>query len=422
MDKILHKIKKLIPSSLLDSIRPAYHYLLAFAGAVIYGFPSKKINVVAVTGTKGKTSTVEITGAILEEAGHKVAMASTLRFKIGAESKNNLFKMTMPGRFFLQKFLRDAVRAGCRYAVVEMTSEGAKQYRHKFIDLNALIFTNISPEHIESHGSFEKYLEAKLEIVRALQNSSKIQKILVVNKDDLYASRFLEFKVPEKYTYSLTDAEPFALKDHGLEMTIDGVKINSHLEGKFNIYNMLGAITYAKHQGVRIETIKKAIENFKMIRGRVERVEEGQDFAVIVDYAHTPDSLEKLYEAFQNQKKICILGNTGGGRDKWKRKEMAQIADKNCAEIILTNEDPYDEDPRSIVEEMIKAIKETPAQIIMDRREAINKALTNAGTGDAVLITGKGTDPYIMGPNGTKTPWSDSIVAREELKKVLKKK
>jgi len=204
-------------------------------------------------------------------------------------------------------------------------------------------------------------------------------------------------------------------------MTIAGQTIKSKLSGKFNIYNMLAALTYAKTQNIGPAIIKNALEKFEGIRGRVERIEEGQDFTVIVDYAHTPDSLEKLYEAFQNQKKICVLGNTGGGRDKWKREAMAEIAEKHCSEIILTNEDPYDEDPRQIAEAMANAIKETPADIIMDRREAINKALSSAGTGDAVLITGKGTDPFIMGPNGAKTPWDDATVTREELKKILKK-
>ena len=421
MEKILYKIKKIIPTGLIEKLRPIYHYKLAFLGALIYRFPSRRINVVAVTGTKGKTSVVEITGALLEEAGYKVALASTLRFKIGDKSENNLFKMTMPGRFFLQKFLRSAVRAGCQYAVIEMTSEGAKQYRHKFIELDALIFTNLAPEHIESHGSYGEYVKAKLKIAKALEKSKKPRRILVVNQDDAEAPKFLEAKVPEKYTYSLKDAEPFVLQKEGLEMTFGGEKIKSHLSGVFNIYNMLGAAIYAKSQNISAEILKSALEKFKGIRGRVERIDEGQDFTVIVDYAHTPDSLEKLYEAFQNQKKICVLGNTGGGRDKWKRKEMAKIAEKHCSEIILTNEDPYDEDPKAIVDEMKNAIKETPVEIIMDRRQALNEATKRAKTGDAVLITGKGTDPYIMGPKGAKTPWSDSAVAHEELRKILKK-
>src|SRR3990172_8790756 len=247
MEIILRFLEKyIIPKKLYAWGQPIYHYALALLGAILFLFPSRKINVIAVTGTKGKTSVVEITGAILEEAGFKVALSSTLRFKIGPQSERNMYKMTIPGRFFVQKFLRRAVAAGCQYAVIEMTSEGAKQYRHKFIELDVLIFTNLAPEHIESHGSYGEYVKAKLKIAKALEKSKKPRRILVVNQDDAEAPKFLEAKVPEKYTYSLKDAEPFVLQKEGLEMTFGGEKIKSHLSGVFNIYNMLGAEIYAK--------------------------------------------------------------------------------------------------------------------------------------------------------------------------------
>jgi UDP-N-acetylmuramoyl-L-alanyl-D-glutamate--2,6-diaminopimelate ligase len=421
MDKILSLIKKIIPKNIFKALQPVYHFALAWLGAVIYRFPSRKIKVVAVTGTKGKTSVVEILNAIFEEAGYKTAASSTLRFKLGEQTRRNLYKMTMPGRFFVQKFLRDAVKNGCSYAFVEMTSEGAKQFRHKFVYLDALIFTNLAPEHIESHGSYEKYREAKLKIAKALENSPKKDRVMVANMDDQEGRKFLNVQVPIRLGFTLSEAEPYTLQKDGLEMTFGGKHFKSFLSGTFNIYNILAAASYAKSQHVDSEVIKRALEKFRGIRGRVERIEEGQDFNVIVDYAHTPDSLEKLYEAFQNSPKICVLGNTGGGRDKWKRKVMAEIADRHCEEIILANEDPYDEDPKAIVDEMASAIKETPVEIILDRRAAINTAISRAKTGESVLITGKGTDPYIMGPKGTKLEWDDATVAREELRKILKK-
>ena len=427
---MLYYIKKLIPKKLFRVIQPIYHFKLALLGALIYRFPSRKINVVAITGTKGKTSTAEIVNAFLEEAGFKTALAGTLRFKIGENSKNNMYKMTMPGRFTIQKFLRDAVNAKCDYAIIEMTSEGAKQFRHKFINLNALIFTNISPEHIESHGSFEKYLKAKLKIAKALENSPKPDKVIIVNTDDKEANRFLETKNAEKYNYSLENAKPFNIENSKIEFTFNGEKMVSYLTGEFNLYNILGAATYAKTQKVSNEQIKNALLKLKTIRGRMEKIElengnpfkNKQNFSVIVDYAHTPDSLEKAYKAFPNNKKICVLGNTGGGRDKWKRVEMGKIADKYCSEIILTNEDPYDENPEEIVNEMKKGTTNKPVEIIMDRREAINKAISKAENGDVVIITGKGTDPYIMIEKGGKIQWSDAKVAREELQKVLEQK
>ncbi len=422
MEKILFKIKKIIPTKLFKKLQPLYHYSLSLLGAVIYRFPSRKIFVVGITGTKGKTSTAELVSAILEEAGYKTALAGTLRFKIGNKSKNNKFKMTMPGRFFIQQFLRKTVQEKCDFMILEMTSEGTKQFRHKFISLNSLIFTNLSPEHIESHGSYEKYRKAKLKIVKALEKSSKKRRNIIVNKDDQESHHFLNTKIKEKYQYSLTDAEPFELKKSGLSLTLNKQKINSYLSGKFNIYNILAATTFAKSQNIGITTIKKAIENFEGIRGRVERIDEGQDFTVIVDYAHTADSLEKLYETFPNSKRICVLGNTGGGRDKWKRKVMGSIASKYCSEIILTNEDPYDENPKTIVENIAEGIKKPIYKIIMDRKEAIQTAISSAQTGDTVLITGKGTDPYIMGPNNSKLEWDDATITRESIINSLKNK
>ncbi|TSC83452.1 MAG: hypothetical protein G01um101417_589 [Parcubacteria group bacterium Gr01-1014_17] len=390
----------MIPRKLFRALQPAYHFVLAFCAAVWYGFPSREIRVVFVTGTKGKSTVVELTAAILEEAGFKSASLSTIRFKVGNREQRNLYKMTTPGRFFVQRFLRDAVRAECAYAVLEMTSEAARHYRHAFIDFDALIFTNLSPEHIESHGSYEKYRNAKLSLVRALERSRKRPRVVVANADDKEGLRFLDARVEERIPYRMgADSTPF----------------ESKLVGIFNQANILAAVAFAKSQGILEETACRAVAKISVIPGRVEHIECGQNFTVVVDYAHTPDSLEKLYQAFPGKRKIAVLGNTGGGRDVWKRPEMGRIADTYCEKVFLTNEDPYDEDPRAIVEAMARGMKNRAPEIIMNRRDAIRAALRAARAGDAVLITGKGTDPFICGANGTKEPWDDRVVVREEL-------
>ncbi len=419
MEYLLRLSQKLIPRRLYTFLQPAYHYLMAFLSALIYRFPSRKITVIAVTGTKGKSSTTEILSAYHEEAGFKTALSNTVRFKIDRESENNLYKMSMPGRFFMQRFLRGAVKAGCQYAIIEMTSEGARFYRHKFIALDGLIFTNLSPEHIESHGSFQNYKQAKLSIGRAHAHSRKTRRILVVNGDDPASKEFLALSIAEKYEFHLTDAEPYQLGKEKSSFLWQGEKMETHLSGLFNIQNILAAATFAKTLGVTKEQVKGALLHFKGIRGRVEKVEAGQPFEVIVDYAHTTDSLTKLYETFQESRRICVLGGTGGGRDRSKRKEMGAVAGKFCDEIILTNEDPYDENPQAIIENIVEGISHNHYKIVIDRREAIREALELARTGDTVLITGKGTDPYIMGPRGSKIPWDDATVAREELKKLF---
>ncbi|MCC7004832.1 UDP-N-acetylmuramyl-tripeptide synthetase [Candidatus Nomurabacteria bacterium] len=401
----------------MKKLRSIYHYALALFGAFYYRFPSRKIFVVGITGTKGKSSTVEIVNAILEEAGYKTALAGTIRFKIGDKSKDNLYKMTMPGRAFIQKFLREAVNEGCQYAIIEMTSEGAKQFRNKFVNLDALIVTNISREHIESHGSYENYVKAKISIAKELEKSSKKETCLILNTDDPEKDKFLGVKAGKILEYSIKDAGNYSVSDNGSDFLWQGEKIHSPLPGLFNIYNILAAATFAKTQNISAKKIKSAIERLSLIKGRAQKINAGQNFDVIVDYAHTPDSLMKIYQAFGSRRKICILGNTGGGRDKWKRPEMGKIADTYCDFIILTNEDPYDENPETIVEEMKKGIIKKHCEIIMDRRLAMKEAFKQTRPGDVVIITGKGTDPYIMGPNGTKTPWSDAKVAEEELRK-----
>ena len=407
---------------MLIKLRSFYHYLWALGSALYYRFPSRSIAVIAITGTKGKTTTAELISAILEQHGEKTAIASTLRFKIGTEIKPNLLKMTMPGRGQLQKFLREAVKACCTYAIVEMTSEGAKQFRHRGIELDALIFTNLAPEHIESHGSYEKYLEAKLEIMKQLSRSTKQNKMIVVNGDDRVAHHFLAAKVPKRLVYKLADAKPYTVSEHGVTLRFRRENISSALPSLFNLYNILAAATVTAELGIPLPTIRQAIEGVKLVRGRMERIEAREinpqwpDFAVIVDYAHTPDSLREVYQTFTGRPIIAVFGGTGGGRDNWKRPVMGTIASELCRLIILTDEDPYNEDPEAIVKTIIRGIKKTPYKIIMDRREAIRAALKEAKAGEVIIITGKGTDPYIMGPRGTKTPWDDATVVREELK------
>ncbi len=466
LEKILNIGRKIIPKSLFRSTQPIYHYILAITGAIIYRFPAKKLIVIGITGTKGKTTTVELVNTILKTAGYKTALASTLRYKIGEKEWRNMFKMTLRGRFFTQKFLRQAVGAGCSYAIVEISSEGVPQFRHKFLFLDALIFTNLAPEHIESHGSYENYLKAKLTIAKELigQKKKSLQKVLgshlqdstrlfsetsfsgpviIANTDDKEGEKFLELNIKNKVPYSLNDAIAIKADEKGSSFQIGKIVIHSKLPGIFNVSNMLGAIAYARFAGISLEKIKEGLENIKFIRGRMEKIDTSKflpankQIDIVVDYAHTPDSLKAVYETYNPLSKkeknkyhlICILGNTGGGRDTWKRKVMGEIADKYCDQIILTNEDPYNEDPKKIVEEIKEGIKNKPVEIIMDRRRAINTAIKKAvdftnkeGSNKkvVVLITGKGTDPYIMGPNGTKQEWDDATVVREELKKIFK--
>lgn len=411
MDKILRKVEKLIPKKIYKLGQPIYHYLLTLTGAILYGFPANKIKIIGITGTKGKSSTTEIINSIFETAGYKTAMSGTIRFKIGENERPNKYKMSMPGRFFMQKFIKDAVDAKCDVAIIEMTSEGSKQFRHKFIYTDAFIFTNLSPEHIESHGSFENYKEAKLRMVSNLKQKNGV---LVVNEDSQYANEFKKRAPANVIGFSVSkNAQIKSISPICFEY--ENLEFNSPLVGEFNIQNIVAAYHVAKRFDIPSDKILAGIAKLSHIKGRAQFVPNDREIEIVVDYAHTPDSLEAIYKAFDGKRRICILGNTGGGRDTWKRPEMAKIANQYCDQVILTDEDPYDEDPIKIVNEMKDSIDSAKLEIDMDRKSAIKKGIQKAGTGDAVLITGKGTDPYIMRANGSKEPWSDY----EKVKEVL---
>lgn len=406
----------LLPRPLYVRLLSPYHLLFNFTIAMMSGFPGRKLTVIGVTGTKGKSSVSEMLFHVLRVAEKSVAVSGTIRFAINDEVKANKFKMTMPGHGFLHEFLKEAVSKGAKYAVLELTSEGAVQHRHRFLSLDALIFTNQEKEHIESHGSMEAYIQAKLKIGKALAHSSKRPRAIIANKDNALSAPYLALPVEEQIPFSLKDASDIVFQDGMSTFTFENIRFTLPHPGNFSIMNALAVIKTARFLGIPLETSRDALASLERIPGRAEKIDEGQNFSAVVDYAHTPDSLKALYEAFP-ERKICVLGNTGGGRDTWKRPLMGSIADTYCDEVILTDEDPYDEDPVSIVESMTPDMKRTPT-IIMDRRLAIKEALHRARSGDVVLITGKGTDPYIMRADGEKEVWSDSEVVRELLKEM----
>jgi UDP-N-acetylmuramoyl-L-alanyl-D-glutamate--2,6-diaminopimelate ligase len=405
---ILYFLRKLIPSFLIN----LYHLSLAFIGAVVYGFPSRKIKVIGITGTNGKTTVAEMIFRILEKAGYKTAMTNSIEFRIGNKFEKNLLKMTMPGRFKIQKFLRKAVNSGCRYAVLEVTSEGILQHRHRFIDFEAAIFTNLSPEHIERHGGFDNYRKAKGDLFRKTKN------IHIINCQDEEVDYFLQFPAEKKYTYGIEKGD----------INLSNFEVKLNLPGEFNIYNALAAACFGFSQGIDLDICRKAIEEIKEIPGRMEEV-IGKPFRVFVDYAFTPKALEKVYRELRKEinlnrnKMVCLLGACGGGRDKWKRPVLGKIASDFCQAIIITNEDPYDENPLEIISEVESGIVEkNNVYKIIDRRKAIRKALAMADPRDTVIITGKGSEPWMCLGKKEKIPWDDRQIVREEFKSLYSPK
>ncbi|MEK7653478.1 MAG: UDP-N-acetylmuramoyl-L-alanyl-D-glutamate--2,6-diaminopimelate ligase [Patescibacteria group bacterium] len=437
-------IKKFIPQSVLGF----YHKSLAIAANVLFGRPSEKIIVIGVTGTNGKSTTVSLIAKILAEAGHQVGATSTVIFKVGEHEWLNDKKMTMLGRFALQKLLKQMIDAGCQYAVIETSSEGIKQFRHLGIHYDVCVFTNLTPEHLEAHGGFANYKKAKLKLFEKLEKqknkkskNQKIKKTIVVNGDDKYVSEFLNFKVDEKIifglnnnnqlpvtSYQLLIAKDIEFKKTGIFFVVENINFDLKLFGKFNVYNALAAIAVAKSQGVSLEVCKSALEKVSGVPGRMEFIDAGQSFKILVDYAPEPESLRQLYQAIADHqlsaggKIIHVLGSCGGGRDISRRPVLGQISAQKADIAIITNEDPYDDDPAIIIDQVASGALSGGMVLgqnlfkILDRREAIRKAISLAKPGDLVLLTGKGAEQAICVADGKKIPWDERGVVREILK------
>lgn len=417
LEKLLTIGRLLIPQPIFELFQPFYHQGLAYVAAVWYGFPSRKLKVIGVTGTNGKSTVVYLLDKILSAAGYKTASLSTIQFKVGELDWPNNLKMTMPGRFEIQKFLNQALFAGCKYAVLEVTSQGIAQSRHLFIDFEATVLTNLSPEHIEAHGGFENYKAAKLDLFLRTKN------IHVLPEGDQELKEFADAPAEKKIF--------FALSKNDLNLKL-------RIPGEFNLANALTAAAAARALGIAEGIIKMALEQIESVPGRAERVSvKGRDgdfpniFQVIVDYAHTPVALEQVYKTFsqtsplrllsETSPLICVFGSAGGGRDKWKRPELGAIASKYCKQIILTDEDPYEENPNQIIAEIEAGItpeKKSVTAKIIDRGEAIKTAISSALPGDTVMITGKGTEEWMM-VGKTKTPWNERRIVREALTDLL---
>ncbi len=377
--KIMPTVKdsKIIKKTLnIPGVFSTYHFLWAWAGSRLHHYPSQKIFVIGVTGTKGKTTTLEILNAVLEAAGKRTALLSSVRMKIGDQNGKNTAGNSMPGHGFVQKFLKQAVAAKCNYALVEVTSQGVVAHRHRFVRWNIGAITNLAPEHIEAHGSFENYRKAKLSFLNSvLKNGGKV----FLNRDDANFPFFSEALAGKKTVeYSRNDAW---LRDYLPQLTPMSAAYGGSVEAPkfliqgFNEENIAVAVAIAKDLGIGDRVIERAIAAFEGVPGRMEFVRVG-GYTAVADYAHTPDSLEAAYKALRElignresgianreekprypipdtryPRLICLLGSVGGtgdkrtGRDVWKRPEMGKIAAHYCDEIILTNEDPYNEDP-----------------------------------------------------------------------------
>jgi len=409
INSALNNLKKISLFRLLYKIPyvpSIYHFLLAFFGAVIYHFPGRKMVIIGITGTKGKTTVTEIINAILEKAEKKTALLSSLRIKIARHSEKNLLGNSMPGHFFVQNFLQRAERERCTHAIIEVTSQGVVFSRHRFIKWGIAGLTNLAPEHIESHGSFEKYRNAKLSFLKLAERSGASIFLNIKDKHYDFFSKKIKEKNIKTFSRALFDKHPV---------------INPLIKGDFYKDNMAISLEIARFLGISDEVSYEAFSDFKGVSGRMDFVQK-TPFVVIVDYAHTPDSLESIYITAKTEymKKnghlIGVFGSAGGGRDKWKRPAMGKVASEHCSFIILTDEDPYEESPENILKEIRSGISTNFSQDhiyeIIDRKEAIKKAISLAKEGDVIVFSGKGSESFIHIKDKKKIPWNEREIVR----------
>lgn len=432
-------------SAIPKKIKNGIHYLIGFFGALMYFFPSTRMHVIGITGTSGKSTVCFILRHILSSAGLKCGVLSTIEFFDGKKSVLNDKKMTMLGRTLIHRWLWKMKRAGCKYAIVETTSEGVVQYRHKFINYDTAVFTNLYPEHIESHGGFKNYKKAKLKFFEHVAGGERkpgIPKTCIVAGESEHAADFLNFNFDNKIIVGREGAfreetkagEKMILKNlnyesRGFSFLINEEQFRVPMFGRHNVINAALAIAAAYSLGLSFDRISKALEILPQVPGRIEMISEGQNFLAIVDYAFEIRAMQALYVLITELKSagiahgrvIHVLGGTGGGRDRDRRYIIGEYAGKNADFVIVTNEDSYDEDPMQIINEVAQGAEDAGKILdknlwkILDRETAINMAVKMAGAGDLVLLTGKGSEQAIVAAGGRKIPWDD----REVLKKAI---
>jgi UDP-N-acetylmuramoyl-L-alanyl-D-glutamate--2,6-diaminopimelate ligase len=395
-----------------------------------YRYPAKDLRVIGVTGTNGKTTTATMIAKILSDAGFKVGLLTTVQIRIGDRVLPNTTKMTNPPASMIQKLLQKMAKERCDYVVLEVTSHALHQERVFGVPFYGTVFTNLTHDHLDYHKNFQGYREAKLRLFR---NNPTVS---VINRDDTSWEYFAGSPALHTFTYGLSPrADVRAIRARA---GVDGSTFTAVYQGqtqpltlavpgKFNISNALAAVSLGLGIGLHLSQIAESLSTFSGVPGRMEIIDSGQKFRVFVDYAHSPDAFQRIYETIVPSVKgriIHVFGATGD-RDKTKRPILGAIAAAHADFCIVTDEDPYTENPKTIIDQVAKGIVQAGRGSnrkkegvdfwrILDRRVAIRKAFSLARSGDVVLLTGKGAEE-VMVVGDKKVPWDDRKVAREEL-------
>lgn len=404
---------------------------MAVAAAIYYGFPAKNMVVIGVTGTKGKTTTSNMIHRIFMESGRKAGLLTTVNFKIGDQEDVNLSKQSTLSPFQLQAKIKEMAEARCEVLVLEVTSHSLIQSRTWGINIDTAVLTNFAQDHLDYHETMDEYMKAKGRLFAQLNSSARkpdVPKVSIINRDDAAFDYFESFPVDQQFEYGILkgtyvgrNLEPNANGTRFLLKIPNGeVAIDLHIPGRMNVYNALAAATVATAHRINLQTIKTALEKMTPVQGRLELIQEGQPFTVVVDYAHTEDSLDQVLAMFRElttQGKLIVVFGATGDRDTSKRPKMGAVVHKYADTIILTDDDPYTEDHLKIAAMVRPGIPREEGQgfwQVLDRREAIRLALHLAKPGDTVVVAGKGAEEFqVVGR--LKIPHDDRKVVRELL-------
>ncbi len=412
--------KKFIPKQAFKVVSPYAHLAEAGLANLREGFPARRLRLIGITGTNGKTTTANLLGAILETAGYKVGISSTAIYRINGVERLNATNMTVTSAASLQKLLKEMVLAGCEWGVIEVTSHALAQFRTAGLRFEAVAMTNLTQDHLDYHGTMENYAKAKARLFK------DHPLVMVLNADDPWYGYFNKFQARLKLSYGLKAGDVTASK---LKLSATGSKFEleignvSHpasiqLPGEFNVYNALAAATIAHGLGVPLTAIVEGLEALGSVPGRMQVVHSGQ-YRAVVDYAHTPDALEKLLAALRplTKGRLSIVMGATGDRDKTKRPGMGEIAARLADHVYVTDDDPYTEDAPTIRSEVIEGIVRSGRKNyseIGDRQEAIIKAVSDLKPGDIVALTGIGHQSYrVIGKD--KVAWSEATEAENAL-------
>lgn len=388
--------------------------------ARFYGNPSERLDVVGVTGTKGKTTTTFLIRSILQAAGRRCGLLGTVRYAIG--SREAPAPQTTPGPIELQRHLSEMVGAGCAAATLEVSSHALVHRRVDAVRFRAGVFTNLAQDHLDFHGTMDAYREAKGRLFSMLEPGGAA----VLNVDDAATPVYRSITRAAVIGYGLGSGgtvrgEIHAVDFRGTRLTVlakdSAAQIATRLMGRHNVYNILAAAATALAIGVDLDTVKRGVEALESVPGRLEPVDAGQDFAVMVDYAHTEDSLRNVLGCLRpltRRRLICVFG-CGGDRDRGKRPKMGRAAEELADAVVVTSDNPRSEEPQAILQEVMAGMREPGRAVVdVDRRAAIGAAIRQARAGDIVLIAGKGHETVQIFKDGAK-PFDDRLVAREAL-------